>query len=941
MTQSRGVDSGNYIAQRLKSVFSGSVTGFSVIFISILLFASAGAAETFNVGDSAEHNTIQSALDAAANNGQDDKIIVHSGTYDGPVAITNSGVNLTAAAGSNPAITYEPGSPSGAATVDVAANDVEVSGFTIERVAHSDRIESSSHAQAVRVSASNTLVRDNELVGDLNGASTDVPYHRFDGMMVIDNDGLTTSNVEIKDNEVNGFYTGIMITSAYDGSVSRVNLEDNAVSGNEYGLVAKYHGEDGYNGSQPTDLTGLTNDFTGNAEQSIYVSDGGTYQGYNVADFDTSEINLEGPVLVEEGDSLQTAVDVAAQGSTVDVSAGTYDESVTVETDDLSFEGPNTGTEGFGSERSAEAIIADKFRVSSEGVTVNGMKFADSDLVQAVVVWGDQFELRNSIVDADNGVWIYNETRASKQNPSKPPVDTGVEVDLKSNLFRNKDSSISSGQFAVGGIEGGDQVTVDNNKFRSTAYAVVTSHTKGEVDFENQEGLAGVINDSSGWDSYFASIDKAAERANPGGQVEVLAGTYEESVSVGTSITLRGQGPSETTLDTGTAGRIDVSASDVTVEGFRVESNNSEGIYLGSGADDATVRENVLVDVSENPIDGTNAIRVEKNSALIEENEFRTHQHGVLVAQNFNETESVEIRDNQFIGNGLDGVFVVGSGSESSGHEIVNNTFRDTIGKFNDSGTILDIGAAVLLRETSSDIEDVTIRDNTFLNNSEYAVRAWDLDEDGFERVDARHNYWGQPTGPEEGQVSGNVTYRPWLLQEDGERYNDTFALEQGEWNLVSPAAAVDSKNLVGVEGDTGGTAVTYDDGWKSVSGDLNPLESYYFKPDQNTALGLNYGEGETVMNAGLSQGWNLIGSRISTEADNAFSTIQATGQNGMISMFVPEAANQKKQAGNIGTWETGQRNTVPLSDVTDVVSKRDGYWAYMNGEQTFSQVKE
>lgn len=503
MSQTRGVNSGSYIAQRLKSVFSGSVTGFSVLLVSVLLFASAGAAETFTVdsngGDSVDYTSIQEALSAAADNSEDDAVIVNSGTYNEQVEITNPGVNLTSAEDSTPTITYQPENPSGAATVDVAATDVEVSGFTIERVAHSDRNKDSGHAQAVRVSASDTLVKNNELAGDLSTVSGELPYHRFDGLMVIDNGEGTVSNVEIEGNEVSGFYTGIMITSAYSGSVSDVSLQDNVVSGNEFGLVAKYHGSEGYDGSQPTDITGSENDFTGNTEKSIHVSDGGNYQGYPLADFDPSEISLEGPVQVEEGDSIQTAVNVAAEGSTVEVEEGEYVSTessnpavlVDKEIDLVGIGEPTVSYEP--SSSSGDPTI----KMTSDGATLEGFdidrvgsgrsKDTVAPVTQGIRVSGSDIEIRDNNVDgsslpglASKGIMVLDDESGG----------SGEQVESVT-VVNNEVSGFYAGLSATNGYGGSisdvtfSSNTVEDNSGHGVNVATFDSTTPGVEIVEN------------------------------------------------------------------------------------------------------------------------------------------------------------------------------------------------------------------------------------------------------------------------------------------------------------------------------------------------------------------------------------------------------------------------------------------------------------------------
>jgi nitrous oxidase accessory protein NosD len=74
---------------------------------------------------------------------------------------------------------------------------------------------------------------------------------------------------------------------------------------------------------------------------------------------------------VSDGDSIQTAIDAASQGDTICVGAGTYDETVTVNVEDLTLEGPNSGTAGDGA-RGSEATVEGQVILTADGTTLDG-----------------------------------------------------------------------------------------------------------------------------------------------------------------------------------------------------------------------------------------------------------------------------------------------------------------------------------------------------------------------------------------------------------------------------------------------------------------------------------------------------------------------------------------------------------------------------------------
>jgi surface glycoprotein (TIGR04207 family)/PGF-CTERM protein len=69
--------------------------------------------------------------------------------------------------------------------------------------------------------------------------------------------------------------------------------------------------------------------------------------------------------------SIQTAIDDANAGDTIEVKAGTYDEDVTVNKKNLNLVGPNAGTPGYGS-RVTEATITGQVVITASDVTFDG-----------------------------------------------------------------------------------------------------------------------------------------------------------------------------------------------------------------------------------------------------------------------------------------------------------------------------------------------------------------------------------------------------------------------------------------------------------------------------------------------------------------------------------------------------------------------------------------
>ncbi len=83
---------------------------------------------------------------------------------------------------------------------------------------------------------------------------------------------------------------------------------------------------------------------------------------------------------------------------------------------------------------------------------------------------------------------------------------------------------------------------------------------------------------------------------------------------------------------------------------------------------------------------------------------------------------------------------------------------------------------------------DFTVKYNDFSGNTEYGIQ----NDSGV--VDATHNYWGDDTGPSTDDISGLVTYEPWLVT----------TVSAGEWATGVPSLDAQSTVDVKVSGASG-----------------------------------------------------------------------------------------------------------------------------------------
>lgn len=126
--------------------------------------------------------------------------------------------------------------------------------------------------------------------------------------------------------------------------------------------------------------------------------------------------------------SIQTAINEGAtSGDVIFVEPGEYDESVTVDVEDLTLEGPNAGIDGDSDERGPEATINGKVNIGDTSettlggeVVIDGINIAttDSGVNDGVASVGDRAQkienvtIKNSVIDIEPssvGVGIYVE----------------------------------------------------------------------------------------------------------------------------------------------------------------------------------------------------------------------------------------------------------------------------------------------------------------------------------------------------------------------------------------------------------------------------------------------------------------------------------------------------------------------------------------------------
>ncbi len=145
--------------------------------------------------------------------------------------------------------------------------------------------------------------------------------------------------------------------------------------------------------------------------------------------------------------TIQEAIDAAADGDTIYVAAGTYVEDLDVDKD-VTILGTNHGIAGTGV-RGDEVVIDGQIVVNADGVAIDGVRIVGDSAGSlgntAVEVKGDDFSLRNSILDGSGDVAIF--------------VGLVSDVDVRNNLIMG----YSIGAYVAGGDTSG---SIHDNLFQ-------------------------------------------------------------------------------------------------------------------------------------------------------------------------------------------------------------------------------------------------------------------------------------------------------------------------------------------------------------------------------------------------------------------------------------------------------------------------------------------
>jgi surface glycoprotein (TIGR04207 family) len=726
--------------QAVRAVFLAAIMVISVFAAGIAFSGSAAANhgdnsiivvdDDFTTTNETHKNSLADAVSAASSG---DTIRVRSGTYTNSQGLTVdvSNVDITAAENTNPTLSVEPDSVSGTAAIDITADGVTISGLTIERIsAASDNRTLAGHAQGISVQASDVVIENNELIGSLNadGGTPD----EFDGIVVFDpynsGDGGTTENVSISNNDVSGFDTGYVTTVFYSLSsiVRDVSFANNNATNNRIGFAAKAH-----KGSI-SGVSGSGNDFTGNDQESIVFSPE-SYQGYSgLQSIPATAVNFDGPVLVEDGDSIQTAVNVAGDGATVSVGSGVYREQIVIssqsgltisgEGDSTIIESPNSADlNTIGLEENSARDPEIKKRSIRTPVAVLGssaIKLSDIQVDGRNQGAGGQAFFGIYVENSSGSIVDTNVVNATGGGNSSPTGNQFIDA------IRVQNSDDEDRQFAI------KNVSVEKfNKNGITAQSVgdgnlsvdVTGSTvigAGPTDATAQNGISLTDVSATVTDNTVVNLSYTKDGANSG-----YISTTSISDSEFTGNTLRDEVPSE-----GAPTGIYLTGSDdVTFAGNTIE-GTAFGIFPNSGASDTEIESNTLrgqdtaILLSGSDDESIRSNTFEDNTRHLRDYDAETNLQE-LVANNTFDTAAYAEGGQQFLYSSIDDAVNgdrLADGGASAGDTIIvtsgTGTYEESIEVSKPDLTIRGEGSPVIdgridIPVDGTTIEDLTVRD--------------------------------------------------------------------------------------------------------------------------------------------------------------------------------------------------------------------------------------
>jgi len=721
-----------------------------VIFIFICLITGVGIAhdQPSNISTVQSGESIQDAIDSAS---PGDTIQVENGTYEEVITVDKSlqiiGSGDTTLDGSSffsedgvsidasdvtlvdlKVTSYDTGIISQTNSGSVHLNDVEIidnGGKGLDIDSQSVYIENSrinqNSGSGVEINGANITIQDT--VTNSNGALDG------NGIKISASEKITLENVESTDNANDGITTLGSATISVEGVVADDNSDDgleleasnvtiqDSRTWNNGGLSG--HGFKVSN-ADPVNVSNISS--INNADDGLTIENAGSVNIQNVTTDENTDhgVEIDGTVITVNYVSATRNSDSGLQLDGTDISIR---NSLATSNGDLSGSGFNLSSSG----------IVDVKNVSSNdnldsGLAVFGSATVAVEMVEAngngdhgLQLEGDDVTVRDSTTlnngDLDgNGVKVSNANIVGIRNIT-------TENNANDGLTVNN----------VGSVNIQNIITIGNSDD-----GLEVAGTEIAVDYISAIGNGG---NGLGLDGPKISLQNGA--ANSNGD---LNGNGLRISSVG-NVTIQNFNMSNN-FDNGV---LLTGNAQVTVEDTVANSNSDDGLEID--ARDITIQNSTTLNngnLGENGIKIPNADTVLIRNADSREND----NDGITI----NGANSITIEDIVTTGNGDDGLELIGN------NIIVRHGRASLNGNLDGNGVKIDSTGTVIVEhvdasENANDGVTFTAADDATVQHSSLT----DNDDDELDNGDnsllvvATHNWWGQPSGTEDGDCAGNV----------------------------------------------------------------------------------------------------------------------------------------------------------------------------------------
>jgi hypothetical protein len=409
------------------------------------------------------------------------------------------------------------------------------------------------------------------------------------------------------------------------------------------------------------------------------------------------------------------------------------------------------------------------------------------------------------------------------------------------------------------------------------------------------------------------SIQDAIDAADKFDTVKVMPGNYEENIKIQKPVNLKGSGSEESVIKPDT-GRVISIGSQVAENGY-IKNLTVQDFTLRSGDDSIVLQ-------SDSATDGKyNARNYIYKNLVVDANNNNETAIGLFDAKNIT-LNNVQVQNcNRSDGAALEMVGV-------KNLKVYNSKFENN-----------RLAVKIFSVDGYQNNGNINISNTEFRNNRKDIIN-----EENNLKINATHNYWGQSSGPADSDISGNVDYRPWLLEENGDKYDFTVAFDKG-WNLISAPTNVNEYEIYKSEDIVEGWLSHDESGWISSSEDVrnefkNPANAVFVKTKEPIGVGYNWTKDtnpeDTFANKQLSEGWNLVSTGITGDYKDQMSHLKYESGEGLASIFAPNTYNENKDLSY--NWQNPQMDTTTWND-GDKMYRLDGYWVYISGSDEDHKV--